>query len=103
MQQHIMNGREFDKIAASRMRLHNGGLLLHEALSDNDSIRIRRKLKRLGLLHHPSAQEMLELTDLSGFNRMLQLQPLGVRYATVQRSSKSVTIFSRNIKDSFRI
>ena len=85
------------------MRLHNGGLLLHEAMSDNDSIRIRRKLKRLGLLHHPSAQEMLELTDVTGFNKMLQLQPLGVRYATVQRSQKQVKVFSRNISDSFRI
>jgi hypothetical protein len=90
--------REFDRIAASRMRLHSGGLEDHVALGESMSITWRFKLKKMGLSIGGKASELTELIDAVAIQRTLMAQSLGVRYATVTRKTKQESIWG---KDSF--
>lgn len=94
MVNYVQASREFDRIATSRMRIHKGGLSLSSALGNRSSIRIRWKLRRLGLLDTEEGKDLIQLIDELGFNETLATQPIGVRYASVERKEDSATIFS---------
>ena len=91
--------REFDKIAISRMQKHNGGLNLHTALGNKSSIRIRWKLRRLGLLNHESGKDLAQLIDEIAINQTFSESPIGVRYASVKREKSDTEIYSPLVSD----
>ena len=91
--------REYDKIAISRMKKHNGGLNLHTALGNKYSIRIRWKLERLGLLKSEEGKNLSQLIDEIAINQTFSEVPIGVRYASVKREKTDVEIFSPLVSD----
>lgn len=85
--------REFDKIAASRMRTTNGGFPLHLALGQPESIRLRWKLKRMGV----ESPELIQLIDEISYQKSLLNQPLGVRYASIKRKQKKREVWGSDL------
>tara|TARA_Y100001938_G_C8100800_1_gene441577 strand:- start:3393 stop:3674 length:282 start_codon:yes stop_codon:yes gene_type:complete len=85
--------REFDKIAASRMRTTNGGFPLHLALGQPESIRLRWKLKRMGV----ESPELIQLIDEISYQKTLLNQPLGVRYASIKRKQKKREVWGSDL------
>ena len=85
--------REFDKIAASRMRTTNGGFPLHLALGQPESIRLRWKLKRMGA----ESPELIQLVDEISYQKTLLNQPLGVRYASIKRKQKKREVWGSDL------
>jgi len=73
---------ELDRISASRMHVAE-----HVSLTSHpDSITIRFKLRRMGLdLDAEHIKPWLALVDEIGTQRMLNSQPVFVRYAAVER------------------
>lgn len=89
--------RDFDRMAASRMRLHTGGLPLHTALASRPSISLRFKLKRMGLaLEDDGVADLLSLVDEVGLQENLSRMPLSVRYATVARPRRERRVWGWN-------
>tara|TARA_B100000161_G_C33480067_1_gene382119 strand:- start:394 stop:678 length:285 start_codon:yes stop_codon:yes gene_type:complete len=85
--------REFDRIAASRMRTTNGGFPLHLALGQPESIRFRWKLKRMGI----DSPELIQLIDEVAYQKTLLNQPLGVRYASITRKQKKKQVWGSDL------
>lgn len=85
--------REFDRIAASRMRITNGGFPLHLALGQPESIRFRWKLKRMGI----KSPELIQLIDEVAYQKTLLNQPLGVRYASITRKQKKKQVWGSDL------
>ena len=85
--------REFDRIAASRMRTTNGGFPLHLALGQPESIRFRWKLKRMGI----ESAELIQLIDEVSYQKTLLNQPLGVRYASITRKQKKKQVWGSDL------
>jgi len=78
--------REFDRMAAQRMRLHSGGVPLHVALGGRPSVSLRFKMKRLGFgLDRPEVNDLLELVDSVEYQKSMSQMPMSIRYATVSR------------------
>jgi len=73
--------REFDKIAASRMRIQNGGFPLHLALGQPESIRFRHKMNIMGV----KSPDLIKLIDEISYQKTMLQQSLGVRYASIER------------------
>ena len=86
--------REFDRIAASRMRVTNGGFPLHVALGQPESIRFRWKLKRMGI----SSPELEKLIDDIAYQKTMMNQSLGVKYSSITRKQKKKQVWG---SDSF--
>ena len=84
---------EFDKIAASRMRTTNGGFPLHLALGQPESIRLRWKLKRMGV----ESPELIQLIDEISYQKTLLNQPLGVIYASIKRKQKKREVWGSDL------
>lgn len=91
--------REFDRMAGSRMRLHHGGLELHVALGSVSSIRARRRLKRLGLIQTDAAKDLLDFVDSVAISKVLEDQPLAVRYSTVKRGKTRPRVYSPTVEE----
>lgn len=91
--------REFDKIAVSRMKTHNGGLNLHTALGNKSSIRIRWKLRRLGLMKSELGKDLAHLIDEIAINETFTDTPISVRYASVAREETKPKVFSPLVED----
>jgi hypothetical protein len=85
--------REFDRIAASRMRITNGGFPLHLALGQPESIRFRWKLKRMGI----KSPELIQLIDEVSYQKTLLNQPLGVKYASITRKQKKKQVWGSDL------
>lgn len=81
--------REYDKIAASRMRVQGGGFPLHLALGQPESLRFRWKLKRMGV----ESEELVQLIDEISYQKTMLNQSLGVRYASIHRPQKKKKIW----------
>lgn len=83
---------EYDRIAASRLSKINGGIKKHIALSNNASITLRNKLKRLGLSgqHIDAAINMIDEIGLQG---VLERQSLGVRFSTMPQSKRKPNVW----------
>ena len=90
----ILDSGDYDKIAIERMRKHNGGLKLHTALGNKSSIRIRWKLKRLGLLKSDLGKDLSKLIDEIAINETFQDTPINLRYSAIEREEEKVKIFS---------
>jgi len=80
--------REFDRIAASRMRATDGGFQRHIALGNQSCITFRFKLEKMGLLRGGKAAKLIEIVDSVAYQETLRNNTLGVRYATVKRKNK---------------
>tara|TARA_Y100001937_G_scaffold128325_1_gene203995 strand:- start:2255 stop:2539 length:285 start_codon:yes stop_codon:yes gene_type:complete len=85
--------REYDKIAASRMRIQNGGFPLHVAIGQPEAIRFRFKLKRMGV----KSDELIELIDNISYQKTMLNQSLGVRYASITRPQTKSKIWGKNL------
>jgi hypothetical protein len=74
--------RQLDRLSANRMFLER-----HVALSGSkDSVIIRLKLKRMGLDNRSkNCQEIIDLVDSLGFQKMLANQPIATRFSAVKR------------------
>jgi len=81
--------REYDKIAASRMRIQSGGFPLHLAIGQPESIRFRWKLKRMGI----KSEELVQLIDEMAYQKTLLNESLGVRYSAVERKQKKKKVW----------
>lgn len=79
-----------DRLSAMRMHVPE-----HVALTVGPSpIVLRWKLRRLGLNPDSEyAQQLLELVDDLGTQRMLQYQPVSTRYVAVEREIKKPRIW----------
>ncbi len=86
--------REYDKIAASRMRVQGGGFPLHLALGQPESLRFRWKLKRMGV----ESPELVQLIDEISYQKTMLNESLGVRYASIKRPQKRKPVWG---SDSF--
>lgn len=91
---------DYDRIAGSRLRIHQGGLEIHQALSSKESILVRRLISRLNLNRNSNSSKLISLVDELGINSTLQNQPLGVRYATVKRKASKPYIYNQTIETS---
>lgn len=85
--------REYDRIAASRMRAQMGGLEPHVAIGQPEAIRLRWKLARMGA----KCPELVELVDSMAYQETLAHQSLGVRYASVKRKQKKKKIWGSEL------
>lgn len=90
---------DYDIIAGNRLRVHQGGLEIHHALSSKESILVRRLISRLRLNNNPNSKKLISLVDEIGISKTLQNQPLGVRYATVKREAKIPFIYNQSLED----
>ncbi len=90
---------DYDIIAGNRLRVHQGGLQIHQALSSKESILVRRLISRLNLNSNPNSKKLVSLVDEIGISKTLQNQPLGVRYATVTREAKMPFIYDPSLDD----
>ena len=88
--------RQFDRIAAARMRLHEGGLPLHVALGSKPSIMFRFRLRRMGITIE-EAQDLVALVDESAIAETMSSMPISVRYATVKREQKRRPVWGRGL------
>ena len=88
--------REFDRIAASRMRLHDGGVPLHVALGGRSSILFRYRLKRMGI-NPGDVKEAVQLVDEAALVETLASMPMSVRYATVARKQNKRPVWGRGL------
>lgn len=88
--------REFDRIAASRMRLHGGGLPLHVALGSRGSLLFRYRLRRMGI-NPDEVKEAVRLVDEAAMVETLQGMPMSVRYATVARKQKKRPVWGKGL------
>lgn len=86
--------REYDRIAASRMRSTNGGFPIHIALGQPEAIRFRYKLKRMGA----KADEILALIDELSYQKTLLNQSLGVRFSSVKRPQSKSKVWNPRSK-----
>ena len=94
-----LDSADYDKIAIERMRKHNGGLKLHTALGNKSSIRIRWKLKRLGLMKSDFGRDLASLIDEIAINETFQDTPINLRYSAIERKKEDVEIFSPLVDD----
>lgn len=85
--------REFDKIAASRMRIQSGGFPLHLALGQPEAIRFRHKLKIMGV----KSPHLLELIDQVSYQKTMLNEPLGVRYASIERPQTKKKVWGSDL------
>lgn len=85
--------REYDRIAASRMRSMGGGLESHVALGQPESIRLRWKLARMGA----KCPALVDLVDSVAYQQTLQHQSLGVRYASVKRPQSKRKVWGQDL------
>ncbi len=77
---------EYDRIAATRLRVHEGGHPLHLTLGGPSSIRLRWRLRSMGLnLDDEKVKALAEIVDSLNIQATLSNQPLGVRYAASKR------------------
>jgi len=90
---------DYDIIAGNRLRVHQGGLEIHQALSSKESILVRRLISRLRLNKNPNSAKLISLVDEIGISKTLHNQPLGVRYATVKREAKLPFIYNQTLDD----
>lgn len=85
--------REYDKIAASRMRIQNGGFPLHLAIGQPESLRFRWKLERMGV----KCPALVELIDSIAYQRTLLNESLGVRYASIERPQAKKKVWGSDL------
>lgn len=85
--------RQLDRIAASRISKLNKGVPFHVALGQRNSITIRNKFARMGLKgSHVDA--CLKMVDEIGFQKVIENQPLGSRFATIPHSKPKPSIWN---------
>ena len=90
--------REFDRIAGSRIARLDGGVPRWLALSSKSSLRLRFKMRRMGL-EGDHIDNALELVDQAGLNDLLSSQPLGVRFSTVPVAARKPRVWDVTGKD----
>lgn len=87
--------RRLDRIAASRIGKLNGGIPTHVSLSNANSITLRNKFKRMGLVgDHIDAA--LTMVDEVGFSKIMENQSLSSRFATIKASRPKPKIYDPN-------
>ena len=84
--------RRFDRMAAARLSKVNGGIPRHIALSNQRSITLRNKLKRLGL-EGDHVEAALNMVDEIGLQEVMSQQPLGSRFASMPQAKRSAKIW----------
>ena len=84
--------RRFDRMAAARLSKVNGGIPRHIALSNQRSITLRNKLKRLGL-EGEHVEAALNMVDEIGLQEVMSQQPLGSRFASMPQAKRSAKIW----------
>lgn len=84
--------RRFDRMAAARLSKVNGGIPRHIALSNQRSITLRNKLKRLGL-EGDHVEAALNMVDEIGLQEVMTQQPLGSRFASMPQAKRSAKIW----------
>lgn len=84
--------RKFDRMAASRLSRIKGGIPKHIALSNQRSITLRNKLKRLGI-EGDHVEAALAMVDELGLQEVMASQPLGSRFASMPQSKRSAKIW----------
>tara|TARA_R110001606_G_scaffold169592_1_gene314687 strand:- start:1000 stop:1278 length:279 start_codon:yes stop_codon:yes gene_type:complete len=84
--------RRFDRMAAARLSKVNGGIPRHIALSNQRSITLRNKLKRLGL-EGDHVEAALNMVDEIGLQEVMSEQPLGSRFASMPQAKRSAKIW----------
>lgn len=93
--------REFDRMAAQRMRLHSGGVPLHVALGGGPSVSLRFKLKRMGhSLDAPEIEDLLNLVDSMEYQKSMNNMPMSIRYAAVSRPKRERRVWGFKPDDS---
>lgn len=84
--------RRFDRMAAARLSKVSGGIPRHIALSNQRSITLRNKLKRLGL-EGDHVEAALNMVDEIGLQEVMTQQPLGSRFASMPQAKRSAKIW----------
>ena len=84
--------REFDLIAGSRIKKIGGGIPLHVAIGDKNSITFRNKMRRMRL-NGVIVDELIKLIDEVAIQKTLQSQSIGVRFSTVQGAGAKPKVF----------
>ena len=84
--------RRFDRMAAARLSKVSGGIPRHIALSNQRSITLRNKLKRLGL-EGEHVEAALNMVDEIGLQEVMSQQPLGSRFASMPHAKRSAKIW----------
>jgi hypothetical protein len=85
--------RKLDRISASRLSRIGEGIPRHVALSDIKSITLRNKFKRMGL-EGSHIDNALKMVDEIGFQKILNNQPLGSKFATIPQSKKKPAVWN---------
>ena len=84
--------RKFDRMAAARLSKLHGGIPKHIALSNQRSITLRNKLKRLGLEGN-HIQAALDMVDEMGLQEVMSNQPLGSRFASMPQAKRKSKVW----------
>lgn len=84
--------REFDLIAASRIKKIGEGIPLHVAIGNKNSITFRNKMRRMRIKGEV-VDHLIRLIDEVAIQKTLENQSIGVRFSTVQEAKSKPKIF----------